>query len=64
LRPAHGDMVATSRLVKLGKTVCVVAVEVTGSDGKLVAMGRLAVSPSNIAIGQEEQFSDLAPAAE
>jgi uncharacterized protein (TIGR00369 family) len=62
LRPAHGDMTARSRVVKLGRTICVVAVEVTGGNGKLVATGRLAIAPSNIPIGREEMFAARAPA--
>ncbi len=56
LRPAHGEMVAVARLVKMGRRICNVTVEVTGSDGKLAATGRLSVVPSNVALGEEEQM--------
>lgn len=62
LRPAHGDMTARSRVVKLGRTICVVTVEVTGANGKLVATGRLAIAPSDIPIGEEQLFAERAPA--
>ncbi len=53
LRPAHGDMVATSKIVKLGRKICTVSVEVTGSDGKLAATGRLTIMLSDVEVGQE-----------
>ncbi len=56
LRPAHGEMVAVARLVKIGRRICNVTVEVTGADGKLVATGRLAVVPLNVAVGDEDQM--------
>ena len=54
LRPAHGEMVARARIVKLGRRICVVAVEVTGADGKLAATGRVTIAPSDITVGEEE----------
>jgi uncharacterized protein (TIGR00369 family) len=39
LRPAHGNLVAVARLVKMGSRICNVTVEVTGEDGKLAAIG-------------------------
>lgn len=56
LRPAHGEMVAVARLVKMGRRICNVTVEVTGADGKLAATGRLSVVPSDVALGEEEQM--------
>ncbi len=60
LRPAHGEMVAVARLVKMGRRICNVTVEVTGADGKLAATGRLAVVPSNVAVGDEDQMIGFA----
>jgi uncharacterized protein (TIGR00369 family) len=41
LRPARrGDLVATARVVKLGRTVSIADVEVHDSRGELVAVGR------------------------
>jgi uncharacterized protein (TIGR00369 family) len=57
LRPAHGEMIAVARLVKLGGRICNVTVEVTGSDGKLAATGRVTVVPSNVTVGEEDQMS-------
>lgn len=57
LRPAHGDMVAVARMVKMGRTICNVTVEVTGSDGKLAATGRLTIVPSNVTVGEEDQLT-------
>jgi uncharacterized protein (TIGR00369 family) len=54
LRPAIGDVVAKATIVKLGRRICVVAVEVTGEDGKLAATGRLNVAPSDVKLGEEE----------
>lgn len=56
LRPAHGEMVGVARLVKIGRKICNVTVEVTGSDGKLVATGRLTVVPSDVPVGEEHQM--------
>ena len=56
LRPAHGEMIAVARLVKMGRRICNVTVEVTGADGKLAATGRLVVVPSNVAVGDESQM--------
>lgn len=58
LRPAHGALVAVARLVKMGRQICNVTVEVTGADGKLAATGRLTIVPSNVAVGEEEQFTE------
>lgn len=55
LRPAHGNLVAVARLVKLGSRICNVTVEVTGEDGKLAATGRLTVVPLNVVVGEEGQ---------
>src|SRR5690606_31535707 len=49
LRPAHGDLVAKSRLVKLGRTISVVAVDVHDRLGKHVATGRLAIAMTQVA---------------
>jgi len=49
-------MTATSRLIKLGRNVCVVSVEVVDDHRKLVATGRLAIAPQRVPVGQEEQF--------
>ena len=57
LRPAHGEMLAVARLVKLGRQICNVTVEVTGADGKLAATGRLTIVPSNVTVGEEEKFT-------
>ncbi|UUZ62694.1 PaaI family thioesterase [Polaromonas sp. P1-6] len=56
LRPAYGEMVAVARLVKMGRRICNVTVEVTGADGKLAATGRLSVVPLDVALGEEEQM--------
>lgn len=40
LRPATGDLVATARVRKAGRTMSTVEVDVTNSEGKLVAVGR------------------------
>lgn len=56
LRPAHGEMTAVARLIKLGGRICNVTVEVTGSDGKLAATGRLTVVPSNVTVGEEDKM--------
>lgn len=53
LRPAQGELVATARIVKLGRKICNVAVTVTGEDGKEVAAGRLTVVPSSVTVGEE-----------
>lgn len=53
LRPAHGSLVATGRIVKLGQRICVTEVDVVDTSGKLVASGRLTVVPSDIAVGEE-----------
>lgn len=57
LRPAHGDMVAVSKIVKIGKRLCNVTVEVTGADGKLAAIGRGTIVPLEVAIGDEDQMT-------
>lgn len=57
LRPAHGDLVATSRVVKLGRTISVVAVDVHDLLGKHVAVGRLAIAMTNVAIGEESDMT-------
>jgi uncharacterized protein (TIGR00369 family) len=56
LRPAYGEMVAVARLVKRGRRICNVTVEVTGSDGKLAATGRLSIVPLDVPLGEEEQM--------
>ena len=53
LRPAHGDLVAVARIVKIGRKICNLSVEVTGADGKLAATGHLTIVPSNVAVGDE-----------
>jgi uncharacterized protein (TIGR00369 family) len=41
LRPARrGDLVATGRVVKIGRTISVADVEVRNEQGELVAVGR------------------------
>ena len=60
LRPAHGDMVAVARVVKIGRRICNITVEVTGADGKLAATGRLSVVPSNVGVGDEDQMIRVA----
>ncbi|MCO6381739.1 PaaI family thioesterase [Oceanicola sp. 502str15] len=60
LRPAHGTMVALARIVKLGRRICTTSVEVTGSDGKLVATGRLTVVLSDVEVGQEHKVERIA----
>jgi len=57
LRPAHGDLVATSRLVKLGRTITVVSVDVHDAKGKHVAVGRLAIAISQVIVGDEHEMS-------
>ncbi|MEY2892183.1 MAG: hypothetical protein RJA98_2091 [Pseudomonadota bacterium] len=57
LRPAHGELVAVARVVKMGRQICNITVEVTGADGKLAATGRLTIVPSNVAVGQEDQLT-------
>lgn len=59
LRPAHGDMQAYARIVKLGRRICVVAVEVTGADGKLAATGRLTIAPSDTTVGEEQSGTEI-----
>ena len=44
LRPAEGDLVATARTVKKGRTIGVVDVEITDAGDRLVAVGRGAYS--------------------
>lgn len=56
LRPAHGELTAAARMVKMGRTVCNVTVDVTGADGKLAATGRLTVVPSNLVVGEEDKM--------
>lgn len=56
LRPAHGELIAVARMVKMGRTVCNLTVEVTGADGKLAATGRLTIVPSNVTVGEEGQM--------
>ena len=56
LRPAHGELIAVARLVKMGRRICNLTVEVTGADGKLAATGRLTVVPSNVVVGEEGQM--------
>ncbi|MDD2743152.1 MAG: PaaI family thioesterase [Rhodocyclaceae bacterium] len=56
LRPAHGELIAVARMVKMGRSVCNLTVEVTGSDGKLAATGRLVIVPSNVTVGEEHQM--------
>ncbi|MBN9064631.1 MAG: hypothetical protein BGP06_21660 [Rhizobiales bacterium 65-9] len=62
LRPAHGELVATSRLVKLGRTITVVSVDVHDAHGKHVSVGRLAISISQVSIGDEHQMATPAAA--
>jgi uncharacterized protein (TIGR00369 family) len=64
LRPACGEMVAIARLVKIGRRICNVMVEVTGADGKLAATGRLTVVPLDVALGEEEQMIGSAAPSE
>lgn len=59
LRPAHGTMTARAEIVKLGRRICVVAVAVTGADGKLAATGRLNVAPSEVRLGEESGVTRL-----
>jgi len=56
LRSAHGEMVAVARVIKMGRRICNVTVEVTGGDGKLVAAGRLTVVPLDVAVGEEHHM--------
>jgi len=63
LRPAHGELVATSKLVKLGRTISVVTVEVHDRIGKLVAIGRLAIAMSQVTVGDEHEMARPAAAA-
>ena len=58
LRPAHGELVAVARLVKMGSRICNVTVEVSGEDGKLAATGRLTVVPLNVVVGEEGQLAE------
>ena len=58
LRPAHGDLVAVARLVKIGSRVCNVTVEVSAEDGKLSATGRLTVVPINMAADEEGHLAE------
>ena len=60
LRPAHGNLVAVARLVKMGSRICNVTVEVTGEDGKLAATGRLTVVPLDVVLGEEGQLAESA----
>lgn len=59
LRPGHGEMRAVARLVKLGRKICNVAVEVTGSDGKLCATGRVTLLPSDVTVGEEDRVERI-----
>lgn len=59
LRPAHGEIIAVARLVKLGRKICNVTVEVTGSDGKLCATGRVTIVPSSVTVGQEDDLTRI-----
>lgn len=56
LRPSHGDMLAVAKIVKTGKRICNVTVEVTGSDGRLSATGRATIVPLEVAIGDEDRM--------
>ncbi len=56
LRPAHGELIAVARMVKMGRRVCNLTVEVTGADGKLAATGRLTIVPSNVTVGEEDHM--------
>lgn len=40
LRPATGELLATARVRKAGRSMSTVEVDITNSDGKLVAVGR------------------------
>jgi uncharacterized protein (TIGR00369 family) len=53
LRPSHGEMTARAHIVKLGRQICVVSVEVTGANGKLAATGRATIAPSSVTVGEE-----------
>jgi uncharacterized protein (TIGR00369 family) len=53
LRPAHGDVVATARVVKMGKRICSVTVDAIDARAVLVATGKITVMPSAVPIGQE-----------
>jgi len=59
LRPSHGEMIARARIVKLGQRICVVAVEVTGANGKLAATGRVTIAPSNVTVGEEHSAARI-----
>jgi len=60
LRPAHGNLVAVARLVKMGSRICNVTVEVTGEDGKLAATGRVTAVQLNVVVGEEGQLAESA----
>jgi len=60
LRPAQGELIATARIVKLGRQICNVAVTVSVEDGKEVATGRLTIVPSNVTVGQEQAGTRIA----
>ena len=44
LRPAEGDLLATARTVKKGRTIGVADVEIKDAAGRLIAVGRGAYS--------------------
>lgn len=44
LRPAEGDLLATARTVKRGRTIGVVDIEITDAAGRAIAVGRGAYS--------------------
>ena len=44
LRQAHGELKAVGRVVKRGRQLCTVLVDVTDSDGKLCATGKVLYS--------------------
>ena len=44
LRPAEGDLLATARTVKRGRTIGVVDVEIRDTAGRMIAVGRGAYS--------------------
>jgi uncharacterized protein (TIGR00369 family) len=44
LAPARGDLVATGKLLRLGRSIGRSDVEITDSSGKLVAVGRAVFS--------------------
>jgi uncharacterized protein (TIGR00369 family) len=58
LRPALGDaVIAEARVLKKGRTLAVVDVDITGTDGRLVAKGRVsyALRPNALTRGMADR---------